>query len=154
MDGALLRQPPVTRSGLSATPCSTRAIFSRTVRTQSGQYTLTFPGTQPPYVQQWNVTVQREIAANWLVSATYLGNEMTHLYSALDVNPAVYIPGNGDAGGNCFATVYGGPVFIERARRQTVHNNRGRQSERAPHIDAAGSNRDARRLEIRLCECV
>ena len=132
MDGALLRQPPVTRSGLSATPCSTRAIFSRTVRTQSGQYTLTFPGTQPPYVQQWNVTVQREIAANWLVSATYLGNEMTHLYSALDVNPAVYIPGNGDAGGNCFATVYGRPV--------SLNVGAGR-----PCTTTAGANRNARR---------
>jgi hypothetical protein len=78
----------------------------------NGQYTVTYPGTQPPYVQQWNVAVQREIAKDWLVSATYLGNEMTHLYGASDVNPAVYIPGVGDASGNCFTTVYGRTVSL------------------------------------------
>ncbi len=79
---------------------------------QNGQYTVTYPGSQPPYVQQWNVALQREVAKDWLVSATYLGNEMTHLYGAADVNPAVYIPGVGDANGNCFATVYGRAVSL------------------------------------------
>ena len=73
----------------------------------NGQYAMTFPDTHPPYVQQWNVGIQREIAPNFLVSASYLGNQMTHLYGAIDMNPSVFIPGNADANGNCFATVRG-----------------------------------------------
>ena len=73
----------------------------------SGVYAVTHPDTQPPYVQQWNFGVQREVAPNWLVSASYIGNQLTHLYGGRELNPGVYIPGVGDANGNCFTTVYG-----------------------------------------------
>jgi len=99
---------------------------------QAGQYAMTFPDTHPPYVQQWNLGIQREVAPNWLVSLSYLGNQMTHLYGGLDLNPAVYIPGVGDMNGNCFATVYG--------RRASLNVGVGR-----PCTTTAGANRNARR---------
>jgi hypothetical protein len=46
-----------------------------------------------PYMQQWNLSLERQLAGNWLVSATYLGNKATHLFSSEEVNPAVYGPG-------------------------------------------------------------
>ena len=46
-----------------------------------------------PYVQQWNFSIERQLGANWLVSATYLGNKATHLRSSTEQNPAVYVPG-------------------------------------------------------------
>ena len=63
------------------------------------------------YVANWNVTYQRQLPGNWLVSASYLGNHTTHLWSDRgEANPAVYIPGN------CAAGQYGltapGPCFI------------------------------------------
>ncbi len=44
-------------------------------------------------IQQWNVAFQKQITANWLASATYLGNKTSHQWLGYQVNPAVYIPG-------------------------------------------------------------
>jgi len=64
---------------------------------------VNFPiNPKPTYVGNWNMTYQRQVAANWLVSLSYLGNKTTHLWSGGgEVDPAVYIPGN------CLAGQYG-----------------------------------------------
>ena len=46
-----------------------------------------------PYMQQWDLSVQRQMGANWLVSATYLGNKTTHLRSSNEQNSALNVPG-------------------------------------------------------------
>jgi hypothetical protein len=45
------------------------------------------------YMQQWDFSYQRQIGANWMISATYVGNKSTHLRSSNEANPAIYIPG-------------------------------------------------------------
>jgi hypothetical protein len=45
------------------------------------------------YMEQWDLSVQRQMGANWLASATYLGNRAVHLRSSIEENPAAYIPG-------------------------------------------------------------
>ncbi|MDQ2949541.1 MAG: carboxypeptidase regulatory-like domain-containing protein, partial [Acidobacteriota bacterium] len=47
-----------------------------------------------PYVQQWNISYQKQLGSDWLLSATYLGNKTTHLWIGIDQNPAVYMPGS------------------------------------------------------------
>lgn len=47
---------------------------------------------QPTQLQQWNVSVQRQIG-DWMASASYLGNHTTHLWRGIELNPAVYGPG-------------------------------------------------------------
>jgi hypothetical protein len=65
----------------------------------TGAGVLTTPlHVSPTYLQQWNLSIQRQIGANWMVAANYIGNETTHLWSADQINPAVYIPGNCTAG--------------------------------------------------------
>ena len=50
--------------------------------------------THNAHVYQWNLSVQREVAPSWLVSATYLGSHSIHLWSIQSINHAVYFPGN------------------------------------------------------------
>ena len=98
-----------------------------------GQFSFVDADIQNPYVQQWNVGIQHELAPNWLVSATYLGNQVTHIYGSEEINAAVPIPGVGDANGDCFATVLGQAV--------SLNVGAGRDCSRD-----AGSSRSARRL--------
>ena len=53
------------------------------------------------YIHQWNLSIQRQIASDWLVSASYMGNTGIHVQTGYEVNPAVFIPGVGDANGTC-----------------------------------------------------
>jgi hypothetical protein len=47
----------------------------------------------PMQVRQWNVAYERQLWKDWLVSATYLGNQTAHLWNGYELNPGVYIPG-------------------------------------------------------------
>jgi hypothetical protein len=42
---------------------------------------------------QWNLSIQRQIGSDWLASASYLGNETTHMWAARTLDPSVYLPG-------------------------------------------------------------
>ncbi len=53
---------------------------------------------KPTYMEQWNLSVQKQFAGGWLVSATYLGNRTVHLEVGESDNPVVYIAGNCAAG--------------------------------------------------------
>lgn len=50
------------------------------------------------YVTDWNITYQRQIGKDWMASASYLGNHTTHLWIALERNPAISVPGVCEAG--------------------------------------------------------
>lgn len=53
-------------------------------------FPLDLPATS---TDQWNVSYQRQIAADWMVSANYLGNMVKHVWTANQTNPAVFGPG-------------------------------------------------------------
>ena len=48
---------------------------------------------RPTYLQQWNLSYQRQFGGDWLVTANYIGNKTTHLWLGTELNPAVYLPG-------------------------------------------------------------
>lgn len=53
------------------------------------------------YVEQWNLSIQRQLGKDWLLSGSYLGNNTIHMWAPLALDPSVYIPGT------CAAGVYG-----------------------------------------------
>jgi hypothetical protein len=48
---------------------------------------------RPPAIQQWNLTVERQIANNFVARLSYQGLESYHLFGAVEGNAAVYVPG-------------------------------------------------------------
>jgi outer membrane receptor protein involved in Fe transport len=65
-----------------------RYQFLRPVRVTS------YPGNfSSGYAQQWNVSIQREMAGNMVVSAAYIGTKADDLPTTRQINPAVYVPG-------------------------------------------------------------
>ena len=59
----------------------------------SGTYNNDQPDSPASYLHQWGFSVQRQVGANWLFTGNYVGNSSIHLYSGLQVNPAVYLAG-------------------------------------------------------------
>ena len=60
---------------------------------------ISVPGqVRPTYVMQWNLSYQRQIANNWLMTVNYIGNASRHIWGSTDVNYAV--PGPGATTGN------------------------------------------------------
>jgi Carboxypeptidase regulatory-like domain len=46
----------------------------------------------------WSLTLERKVAASWLLSAAYLGNSGYHLYGSRELNPAIYTPASSTVG--------------------------------------------------------
>lgn len=46
-----------------------------------------------PYNQQWDLSIQHELAKDFLVTVAYVGLKGTRLYQSVNANPAVFIPG-------------------------------------------------------------
>ncbi len=51
------------------------------------------PNFTTGYIQQWNLTVQKEIWKQVVLTVAYLGAKGTHLLLLEELNPATYIPG-------------------------------------------------------------
>jgi hypothetical protein len=58
-----------------------------------GLYTVLPQNLHTTYLSQWNFSYQRQLGKDWLASVSYLGNRTTHLYTAQELNPGIYTPG-------------------------------------------------------------
>jgi hypothetical protein len=47
---------------------------------------------KPPYTQNWNLTIERRLGADWLLRAGYVGSKTTHLMVGYDTNAPLYNP--------------------------------------------------------------
>ncbi|MBS1854618.1 MAG: TonB-dependent receptor [Acidobacteria bacterium] len=59
-----------------------------------GVYVSLPPNMKPTYTVQWSVSYQRQIAKDWMATATYIGNKTSHIWVGEDINPGLYIPGS------------------------------------------------------------
>jgi hypothetical protein len=72
----------------------------------AGGYTVMPYDIDPTQTQNWNLSIQRELPGDFLVSANYLGSHTIHMLMTAPLNAATFFPGNADANGNCFASGY------------------------------------------------
>jgi hypothetical protein len=67
-------------------------IFSGNLFTQYAPYlTLSSYNMPTTELHSWNFSVQRQVAPDWLVSASYVGNETEHLWTSTQANPPVFL---------------------------------------------------------------
>ena len=59
----------------------------------AGYYETVPLNVKNTYVEQWNLTVQKQFGSSWLLKASYLGNNTVHLWTDRELNPAIYAPG-------------------------------------------------------------
>jgi hypothetical protein len=57
------------------------------------QYNVLNQHLKTPYAQQYNLTIQHQFWGGWLAQGGYVGTTGTHLPNTLDINQAVFIPG-------------------------------------------------------------
>ena len=58
-----------------------------------GDLTTTPYDIKTPRTQTWNLSLQRQVASNWLVSAAYMGSLSYHIWIQDQINPGIFIPG-------------------------------------------------------------
>jgi hypothetical protein len=56
-----------------------------------GAYGATDPDINSPRIQQWNVTVERQLGRVWQVAASYLGSYTDRLWGQVAINPGVFL---------------------------------------------------------------
>ncbi len=47
----------------------------------------------PTYTNEWNLSYELQPFKDWVISAAYIGNATTHIWTGEDIDPGVYIPG-------------------------------------------------------------
>jgi len=67
---------------------------------QNGNFTV-MSDIDPAQVQSWNLSIQRQLRRDWLISASYIGSHTIHMLGSEQLNPAMFFPGVADANGNC-----------------------------------------------------
>ncbi len=56
-----------------------------------GAFGSTDPNLNSPRVQQWNVTIERQLGSVWQVAASYIGSYTDRLWNQVAINPGVFL---------------------------------------------------------------
>ena len=56
-----------------------------------GAYGATDPNINSPRIQQWNVTVERQLGTAWQIAANYIGSHTDRLWEQVAQNPGVFL---------------------------------------------------------------
>ncbi len=77
-----------------------------------------------PYVQSWNLTMERELPGGFVLRTSYAGSKGTRLVALREINAAVYAPGVTTATTNArrpFAPGLGNVTLVEPVSNSTYH---------------------------------
>jgi outer membrane receptor protein involved in Fe transport len=77
-----------------------------------------------PYVQSWNLTVERQLVAGFVLRTSYAGSKGTRLAAPRELNPAVYAPGATTATTNQrrpYQPAMGSAPLLESVGNSTFH---------------------------------
>jgi hypothetical protein len=53
-------------------------------------------------INNWTISIQRQIPGDFLVTASYIGSKTSNLWRSRGLNDSVFVPGVGDANRQCF----------------------------------------------------
>jgi hypothetical protein len=56
-----------------------------------GAFGVMDPNINPPRVQSWNVTLEKQLGTNWSATVNYLGRYSDHLWAEEAINPGVFM---------------------------------------------------------------
>jgi len=57
----------------------------------NGLFLTNKPNLTTPQTYSWNLSVQREVATNWVASASYLATRAMHIWTQNAINPAIFL---------------------------------------------------------------
>jgi hypothetical protein len=110
---------PYSESGTSTTPVSTANQFGLGAPSIGGYSLSEDPFRSDPYLQQWTVSVQRQLPGSALLSVAYVGNRGTHMFVRGQVNVA-HLGTTPIADRLPFPTL--GAVLDDRSEAQSAYN--------------------------------
>jgi hypothetical protein len=74
-----------TLNGKTGDPFPGAAVFPT-----QGAYISVPPNMKVTYMMQWNLSYQRQVAKDWMVTVNYLGNVSRHIWGSTDINYSIY----------------------------------------------------------------
>lgn len=84
---------------------------------------------QLPLLMSWNLSLERQVGADWVLRAAYIGNKGTHFFAAAEnareINPAVYVPGSSTVGNTQARRYYQdfGPIGLYESGNNTNYHS-------------------------------
>jgi hypothetical protein len=81
-------------------------------------------GMRPPYAQNWNFSIERVIAKNYLLDVRYVGSKGTHLPRFIEANPTIFANNNQREYSTCNAAGlcnYGSVGLLTDIANSTYH---------------------------------
>ena len=113
---------PYSAVGGNPHPIATNA---NTVFPAFGAFGVMDPNIDPPRVQSWNVTVEKQLWDNWSVTANYLGRYSDHLWAEVGINPGVFLGLNPCAINGASYPVCSTNANLNQRRKFSLENPRG-----------------------------
>ena len=113
--------PPYNGANPFPPPPASNDAGLRGVPVPQGAGASSLPQDFPtPYAQQWDLSIQREIFPDYLLTVGYVGTKGTHLYQSTNANPSVYLPGQSTYANTQQRRIY---PWIGRVEEEVTNSN-------------------------------